>query len=62
MVACARELLSNDPARGKGAVIAGIRGLLDVPPGAVLPLKRRAEVRGENRVIRADEKTQPVDY
>ncbi|MGH8273482.1 MAG: hydantoinase B/oxoprolinase family protein [Gammaproteobacteria bacterium] len=41
----AAKLLSNDPARGEDAVIAGIRRLLGVTPDAKLPLERIAEVR-----------------
>lgn len=41
----ATKLLSNDPSSGTDAVIAGIARLLDVEPGAALPLERIAEVR-----------------
>ncbi len=41
----AAKLLSNDPARGADAVLAGIGRFLDVPGGQPLPLERIAEVR-----------------
>src|SRR5512139_954680 len=39
------KLLSDNPGRYEDAALAGIRGLLEVPPGAPLPVERIAAVK-----------------